>query len=368
MFLFYLLFLLAFIFGLVCKRFKNGPTFYLNLMFCIFGFLMMFKGIDVGNDTSVYAFLFDRVKETSNIQNFLSTSRFENGSILLCYLLSRISDNYQILFIFTGAFMSVSFCRFIKKYSNDYMFSVIMFLTLQYFDQSISGFRQMLAVSIVLYSYDYIIKKKPFKFIIIVLIASMIHTSTIFFLLLYPLSLIKEQKKVYIGTSVVGVMLFAFFTVFISIIDKIVPQYSKYLTGNEISYSVGATSATIIMFFLWLTLFIIGMMCRKKNSHTSILCDNCDDTLQVDRVMDLSTWIGVICMLLAINATILGRFKYIFSFSMIVFYPNSLLRSKDEKTYLIVKYGSIAVFLAYAIIIYTFRPEWQSTYPYSFCW
>ena len=67
--------------------------------------------------------------------------------------------------------------------------------------------RQAISISILVFSYQYIMKKKPIKFITIVAVAALFHTTAVLFL---PMYLIGEKKfplKVYINIGIVSIAL-----------------------------------------------------------------------------------------------------------------------------------------------------------------
>lgn len=379
MWLFFLLifFVLATAVLISTKRTK-GAKIYLKITFFMFGILLMFRAINVGNDTDQYTYIFNNISQASNIQSYITNSRFEIGYIYLNKLLSLISDNPQIIFIITGAFTALSFGRFIYKYSELPWMSTFMFLTLQFFDLSMSGVRQIVSITILLFSYDFIVKRKFIKFLLLVLLASTIHTSAILFLIIYPLTSKLKGKKFYIVSTITCIGIFLGFQYIIPFIGKMFPQYIKYLTNDASSYSTSPKLAIFLMLALWLIMFIIAKKANIKNQFNKVsnMTENSrvitktfySQVEKINSIHEVAVWMGIIMLFLALQGTILNRFKYIFSVSMLVYYPNALLKIKNGNDRVILITGSCIVFFLYIVIIYVFRPEWQSTYPYSFFW
>ena len=79
-------------------------------------------------------------------------------------------------------------------------------------------------------------------------------------------------------------------------------------------------------------------------------------------------WFGVLALFLSLHGTILTRFKFVFASSLLLFFPNMLSNVKRQNERDLVSYVAGAVFVLYSVVIYTFRPEWQSTYPFHFFW
>ncbi len=370
MWLFYFLVFLVFFVYALCSNLRNGEKFYLFIMFGIFGILMMFRGETVGNDTDRYIDIFNVVRKTSNLQTFIESSRYEKGYIYLNWVLSLISDNPQILFIVTGAFTAFSFGRFIYKYSINAWMSVLMFLTLQFFDLTLTGVRQIVAIAVLLFSYDYLISRKLWRFLLLVFIASTIHTSTILFLIFYPLTSKKRGAVFYISSTAIAVFIYVSFRLILPIAGRLFPQYLKYLEGEGGSYSIEPKLGVFLMLALWLILFVCAKVFGREQPS-----DISDDISQngsmpsqnVNYVHEIAVWMGIIMLFLALQGTILNRFKYIFSVPIIVYFPN-MLKTMDIGTRRIITIATCIVFILYSIIIYTYRPEWQSTYPYTFFW
>lgn len=198
MWLFYVLILLTIFLSYIINTTKpKGAEQYLKIMFFILAFLMMFRGSSVGNDTEDYAYLFQTINYYVDyygvIDSFLSTSRYEAGFIVLNRLIGLLFKNSQWLFIFTGLFVAFAFGRFFYQYSLIPWLSTFMFLTLQFFDLSMSGLRQILAIAVLSFAYDFLIKRKLIPFVILVLVASSFHSSAITFFAFVPS--IKNKSK-----------------------------------------------------------------------------------------------------------------------------------------------------------------------------
>lgn len=381
MWLFFVLIFLFLFFAVVLpqKNYKSSKH-YLFLTFAIIGILIMFRSVTVGNDTDVYTYLFKTIASTKDINLYIKNSRFESGYIYLNWFLSKISDNPQILFIVTGFFTALSFKRFIYQYSEMPWMSVLMYMTLQFYDLSLTGVRQIIAIAILLYSYDFIVKRKPIIFTILVLLATTIHTSAILFLILYPLASRKQTKKFYIISGSISVVVFASFSYVLTFMNRIFPQYIKYFLGDNSSYSASATLAVFLMLGLWVVIFAISRRIESKQSSLVGARNKTCPQLHKDsrmiitypeaskNALEVSIWLGILMLFLALHGTILNRYKYVFTATILVYYPNALKKINNGNERLFMVAGSCIVFIIYILIIYIFRPEWQSTYPYSFCW
>ena len=375
MWLFYVLVALTLFSPLLLNtKSKSGSVAYLAVFFSIFGFLMMFKSSDVGNDTDTYLALFDEIASYTDVKFYIKDSRFEIGFIYLNRILSLFTDNAHVIFMVTGPVVAFSFARFIYKYSKMPWMSVFMFLTLQFYDLSFSGVRQIFSIAILLFSYDFLVKRKLAPFLLLVFLATSFHTSAIAFLLLYPLTTLRQTRGFYGITAGITVVMSVFFSAIMKILEKIFPQYLKYFEEDGTSFKTSPTLACALMIILWLTLLIISEICKEEsifkthNNVDKVSGEMLLRTTTTDDVLRLSIWFGIIMLFLSLNGTILNRFKFVFTVPIIAYYPNAVMQIKNGKYKAFLIFGSCVVFLMYILVIYTYRSEWQSTYPYSFFW
>ncbi len=112
----------------------------------------------------------------------------ERGFGVFLYLISCLTDN-----VFWMLFLSELFiCFFIWKAIDDNVsdqykvFSMVLYYLL-FYSFSLNIMRQMMAMSILLFSYRYIKRRQMFKFMICVVIASLIHISSVIGFALYPI-------------------------------------------------------------------------------------------------------------------------------------------------------------------------------------
>lgn len=349
------------------KNTDKEKLLYIVTSMGLLAFLAMFRSVDVGNDTATYIDLFYKISVSSEIAVF--ADRYEFGYLLLNKILSYISNNHQILLIITSAYIFFIVGRFIYKHSNMVWLSVFLFFSL-YFDLSMSGIRQMLAIATIVLSYEYIVAKKPFKFILTVLVASLFHTSALAFFAAYPLSKLKLSKKLVIMISLATITGYLFFSFVLDQLLALFPQYSYYLGGTYLDgeFRLGTLAGLLVI----LTILVVSEICnrrayyRKRDSggkHLEIVSMK----KREDEIQSIFTLIGCAIMVISLKGTILSRFGDIYGFFSIIYLPNSIKRLAKDSRILLVLF-TILMFFAYSTIVQIYRPEWQSSYPYYFYW
>ena len=360
----YILILILLIISVNSSYNKCNSKIYCILSFIILGFMIIFRDMSIGNDTSAYEMLFWQLSDIDNINNY--TGRYEIGFIKLCKYLNYIVASPRILLVFSGLLVAVAFGRFIYKYSDMPYLSVIMFITLQFFDLSMSGIRQIIAISILVFAFDFMVNRKLMLFALTTGLAASIHSSTISFLLLYPISKLKCNKKLILIMSIMAIIGYLSFDYIVIIIGKLFPVYETYflLSGN--SYSNEPKLATILLLSLWMIIFGIGYYInnlKQSNNYQGKTSKH----KTIENIEEICIITTIVMLFFALKGTILIRYKYIFSFVVLIYYPNAIAKL-NNKCKIMFELGSLFVLILYISIIYIYRPEWQSTFPYVLCW
>lgn len=177
--------------------------------------LAMFVGLgDMlgGYDRYIYGDVFDSIANVTNVgQSYWVNDCFEyfpseEGWTVLNILLSFFTDNRYIfilaitLLTYTLLFISL------RRYASNYPFALVLFLGL-WFYFSFTYLRQVLGATLVWLAIPYIVKRNPWKFCAIVLLAWTIHKSAIIFLPVYFIahrSFTRRQILVFMALALVA--------------------------------------------------------------------------------------------------------------------------------------------------------------------
>lgn len=173
-------------------------------------FLALFVGLgDMlgGYDRYIYGELFDVTANTVDRGgNFTDTYLYnfyitEPGYTFFNYLTAFITANrYIFILIFTLLMYYVFYRDFIEETDN-YGFALILFFGL-YFFFTFTYLRQAFAVSLVGFSYRYIVRRKFLLFCLLMVLAVSFHNSAVIFFPMYFLARRIPSKKVIIWLSV----------------------------------------------------------------------------------------------------------------------------------------------------------------------
>ena len=163
---------------------EKRDNLFVGLSFVMIVALQGMRAITVGIDIPGYIIGYHLCGE---LPWFSEVYNYEIGYRILCKLIYLTGVSDQIFLVIIAIICQGSIFRFIKKYSAFPAISIMVYLTFGLFTFSFSGLRQMLAISILLFSYDYIKKGKLIPFVLVVLLAMTFHTSALVFFVAYPL-------------------------------------------------------------------------------------------------------------------------------------------------------------------------------------
>lgn len=206
--LYFTIFFLLFIAGFL--DLSDIPSIFRNVVFWLFIFVLIVLGAirwRTGTDWFSYLIFFTR----SNTYTEFTSGAFEYGYGLIAYISKSISTDYS-LFLAIFAFLTISIKGYALKqsrYGEYFLISLLIFYC--YYIGDIFPIRQSLALSITLFSGKYILEKKLVPFLICVFIATLIHNSSIVFLIAYPIAFVNLKTStaffVLISSAIIGYVL-----------------------------------------------------------------------------------------------------------------------------------------------------------------
>ena len=100
------------------------------------------------------------------------------GFYILNKIVAMIFPDYYVFYLLViSAIISFSLYRFIKEFSENYLMSLIMLLSLGFIFFFMSGVKQTLAIAFVLLALIELKKDKVLKYILLVIIAASFHNT-----------------------------------------------------------------------------------------------------------------------------------------------------------------------------------------------
>lgn len=230
------------------------------LVFCM-AFLGIFVGISDmlgGFDRYIYAELFDEVadrlvnKENIFQSTIFSLYRTEPGYNLYNVLIGLFTRNrYIFIFITTIIIYALLFASF-KRYMENYPYAVLLFMGLWFFF-TFTYLRQILGVSIAWLSIQYIVDRKRWRFLGVLLIAMLFHNSAIVFAPLYFVPIKKFDK-----TRVAIVMVICLLLGLSNITGGLFEAYGSIVGAEERAEEYAADESGFRIAYLIEAVFFLG--------------------------------------------------------------------------------------------------------------
>lgn len=357
------------LFGNVNKN-SNTKKCYLIVCFGLLTVVAMLRKYTIGTDLNLfYAPTFEQIKylDFSN----LFEVEFEGGYVLINKIISLFCGDVQGLIVLTSCFIIPVYGVFIYKNSEKVEISTMLFVLLRIYFMTLNIIRQEIAVAIILIAYEYIKQHKNLKAIILILLATSMHTSAIICLALIPLYKIKFTRKTFLVLLIIAIITMLVGNQIIMLFTNV---FSSFGLSNRRGYEnyfeidrYGGQKVNIISIYTVAIaglFFIIGYIVLIFNKRTN-LKKNQDNN---DFLVYLS-YIYFIITVLTLKIAIVNRLSYyVLPFTLILI-PRVLsnIKKRINKTLLFVILLGIMFFTCIYILVY-YADELYGIVPYEFFW
>src|SRR5690625_4890665 len=236
---------------------KSKTQFFFNiflfLSFLVLFFVYGFRNFSAIDDNS-YIGIFNNVAEIGWINQFLSTT-MEPGYLIINQLVSAFTDNYLVMQLITSFIPLFLFYYGFNKYRHIISIPTAVFFlcTVLYFQMVSAGLvRVFIGVSIVFIALDFVPKKKPLKYIFLIVLASLFHYSAFFMIVLSyfainKTNLSKRASLTYITIFIASPFIFLFVAKFI--VPLLGKRYLSYgfVEGINLNLSTFSTLPIILL-------------------------------------------------------------------------------------------------------------------------
>jgi len=252
----------------------------------------------------------------------------------VAWVFSRVFSDPQFWLAFVALIYTLAVGFFLYKDSKNPLLSIIAFISLTYFEFSLSGLRQTLAMAFTTFAYFAVKHKKLIPFLALVFIASLFHRSALIFLLIYPIAHTKVGKWHAIVAGISGVL-------FLTGESYIRSLLFRYLEDTQYeSYADRSVSLTISGFVIQLAIFVFCFVyykaVLKKYEHANVLYN--------------LAFLGLIFQLFSSMIAEVFRISMYFSIFNIALIPMAISAEGDKKTQFIETASIILLFIAYIFL------------------
>jgi hypothetical protein len=240
--------------------------------------LILFGGFraTVGVDTFNYSKLFNSIMPfNANFQNSINSLNTELGFLYLIGLLKTIGFlQVQSLFSVVIIFNYCIYFFSIKKLTPNFELALLFFIVFYFFVRDMGVIRQAIATAITFLSIVSIYEKKIFKFILLILFASLFHISALVFFPAYFIGQINFSKGKLLFFVFIGLFLSFIPTeiknkAFFSLTSTDLPFFNNPEFGNPLPF-LSLTLIRRVFPAILVFIFYDKIIANVKNSGTVI--------------------------------------------------------------------------------------------------
>lgn len=324
------------------KKLQKDKITYNNYsftsVFAVFFLLWLFSGFRTGGvgDTLIYIDGYKKISTVFHIPKYSSSFLFDLVRNF-CKAFISSSSLFWLLLLDTAAMIPL--CLALSRFSIDIQISACFFILSGCFEYFFNGSRQLIAIALCMYATKYLVDKKTLKYVILVLIASLIHGSAILMLVGIILFRIKPWSRAAVLIVFVTV---SFIILPKSIIEKII---SDAVEGTDYSiYSREIISEglnPIRVLTVLVPPFLAFSYKAKIAEYNDPFLNYCVNTSLVTALLYLIGLFinGLIAARIGVYFIVFNAFLYPYLLNLIV--PN------DKKVYRYLFIGLYIIFFAY---------------------
>lgn len=335
---------------------KVNRKLYMVSIFMIFFILSTFRSVNIGNDTREYFRVFKLICSSNSLSSAIELTRYEVGFVTLNYVISRVTTNFAVLLGAVTVFYLFSILRFVKKYASSVTTVVTLCFTLFMFYDVMNIVRQCISVAIFLFAIDFLIERKPVKYIFLIILATLFHNMSVVLIFLYFLPKIDFKK---VRNLVKWIFICAIALVLLNYMGQITYYISPYFSHYfNTKYAEGGIRIASILFFggritIVLFVWIIGGL--KKS----------DSANKKTNVLTQLMLLDCIVASMSISFNMLDRLEGFFCLGYIIMISNAICTLKKDNR-IVANAIIITGTFIYMTVLLIYRSNWYGLFPYQF--
>ena len=314
----------------------NGALIYrgmsrqqmVNRICCLIIFVLLFAvsalRLNVGNDYLNYV----EFMHLAYSKAYVPTEVGFNALACIVYYLCGF-ENYLLVFAIYAFATIFFFMKGMVDQSRWFTLSLVMFMLLGYYFQSLSTVRYYLALSMAFFSIKYVVNKDWLRFVLIVLIGSLFHKSMLVVLVLYAVAQLNWKRWMYAALVTLGASSLFLSDFYLALLLKVYPTYKDtvYLEGGTSLVNI-ARCVVILGFSLWLYKDVVS---ESRANRFYFICN----------VMALTLYI------FGSFLPVISRIGYYLTVTHILFVPALVMGIKNEDKRKMVTAGVVIASVLY---------------------
>lgn len=174
--------------------------------------------------------------------------KIEIFSALPTWIMSKLSQNTQNIILYNSFVTYFLFCYSIKKQCDNYELGILLLFLLNIVNYSFNVMQQVEASAILMLAIPYAYKKDFKKYLIIVIMATLVHTSSIVMIIFYFMLHMKPWSVKFFSVSFAFILLMAVFNRIAAPLMSSMGIYDNYISTLE--SGGGVKLITVIVAFI----------------------------------------------------------------------------------------------------------------------
>lgn len=313
---------------------KQKDIIFLIICSIQFAFIVGTRTFNTGADTYAYYNIFNTIKNYPN--PFLMPKQSQEFIfILLAWTIGRLGFSFVAFNIVIAALTMLILSVSIYKLSINVFWSIYLFYCFSLVNQMMNQYRQILALTIFLYSLSCWIENKKIKCFIFLIVGAGFHVSvlvTIPFLLLLKIKVNKKTVFIYLIAVIIALIFSNAFMYIISL-----TPYSGYIDSF---YNVKGQGSVIANTFVRVILLLFCLYFYSYISKNS----------SYDYLYHMALWCTSF-QILAINSALFGRITTYFYLGYLFLIPEVIEHGfKKKNNKIIAKIVFFIIFIAYYLV------------------
>ena len=307
------------------SRLSEGSVLRRKQKYCflvVLGLTLIFglRASTVGVDTRQYLFRYENYQYM--MENITYKSEF--GFNWFNYFLNVIGIPWQLYLVLTGLFISSCLVIFLKNYSTNLYFSVVLYVTIGTFSVTMSGLRQGLAISlsyIVMLITDRVdrglYKRRCYLLAVFLwLVAISIHNSAVIFGLYFLIRKIRVSKPTIIFLIILSVASLVYGRYLLPLVSYLVPRRYARLSLAD----VYAINPLVILIAVVMPLYCLALIREEEDGKYS----------KEDSLFFFFSVLNILFTCLSVNSNQIGRLAYYFNIGNILLIPKATMMFKQN--------------------------------------
>lgn len=338
---------------------QKRSNILLGIIFISIFLICVLRSGSVGRDIAGYELAYKMTKDVPFSDfNYIY---YENGYLLFMKICVAMKMNFQCFLVVTYLIILFPIFIFIEKFSNDKIFSVMIYICYMLFEFDLTGLRQAIAMSITLVAFVILIEKKKmylFWYFLIILLAMTFHKSAIICLAILPLMLIKDIKWC-------SIIVVAATIVSLSLRSTLFPFIKQLFDKDSFNTNAALHIGTNVIFMVVMAIYFLYVLnIGEKESefdrefYNGIFIEN-------NKLFFKIFLLSILLALFFGNETSARSFMF-FSQSLIILLPNTLFYL-EKKSSIILRMLFVAFFV-YFFATNTLIANNFDIVPYKFYW